>query len=179
MSWVATASLSTVESSAHRHPHRSLPHRATPATVYPARPKANPGTRTDTHDRVDRVDEAGSVTLRMAGRLHHIGVGRAHARTRVLILIHDLNIRIINATTSGLLRYLILDPTCHYQPTGNPKGPVPAKTVSMRQRDPQMPSLGHGGATPRRNVSLRSARTRGARGRGGSCGASAARTTHA
>jgi hypothetical protein len=38
-------------------------HRAAPATVYQARPKANPGTRTDTHDRVrtDRVDEAGSV----------------------------------------------------------------------------------------------------------------------
>ena len=47
MSWVATASLSTVESSARRRPHRSLPHRATPATVYQARPKANPGTRTD------------------------------------------------------------------------------------------------------------------------------------
>jgi hypothetical protein len=36
------------------------------ATVYQARPKANPGTRTNTHERVrtDRVDEAGSVTLR-------------------------------------------------------------------------------------------------------------------
>ena len=66
------------------------------------------------------------------------GVGRAHARTRVLILVHDLNIRIINAATGELLRYLIHDPTCHYQPTGNPKGPVPAKTVSMRQRDPQI-----------------------------------------
>jgi hypothetical protein len=70
VSWVATASLSTVESSARRRPHRSLPHRATPAAVYQARPKANPGTRTDIHERVrtDRVDEAGSVTLRVAGR---------------------------------------------------------------------------------------------------------------
>ena len=33
VSWVATASLSTVESSAHRRPHRSLPHRATPAAA--------------------------------------------------------------------------------------------------------------------------------------------------
>jgi hypothetical protein len=33
--------------------------------------------------------------LRVAGRLHHIGVGRAHARTRVLIVVHDLNIGII------------------------------------------------------------------------------------
>ena len=104
-------------------PPRSLPHRATPATVYQARPKANPGTRTDTHDRTDRVDEAGSVTLRVAGRLHHIGVGRAHARTRVLILVHDLNIRIINAATGELLRELVPDPACDYQPTGNPKAP--------------------------------------------------------
>ena len=34
-----------------RRPHRSLPHRATPATAYAARPKATPGDRTaDTHD---------------------------------------------------------------------------------------------------------------------------------
>jgi hypothetical protein len=100
-----------------------------PPTVYQARPKANLGTRTDTHDRVrtDRVDEAGSVTLRVAGRLHHIGVGRAHARTRVLILIHDLNIRIINAATGELLRELVPDPACDNQPTGNPKGPKPKK----------------------------------------------------
>ncbi len=30
-----------------RRPHHSLPHRANPATVYQARPKAHPGTRTD------------------------------------------------------------------------------------------------------------------------------------
>ncbi len=37
----------------HHRPHRSLPHRATPATAYAARPKATPtGDRsTDTHDR--------------------------------------------------------------------------------------------------------------------------------
>jgi hypothetical protein len=53
-------SVSTIESSARRRPHRSLPHRATPATVSP-RPKANLGTRTDTRNRVrtDPVDEAG------------------------------------------------------------------------------------------------------------------------
>jgi transposase InsO family protein len=67
----------------HRRPHRSLPHRATPATIYTARPKAGPGSREDdTHDRVrrDRVDATGVVTLRHAGRLHHIGIGRTHAR---------------------------------------------------------------------------------------------------
>ena len=108
----------------HRRPHRSLPHRATPATAYQA-----PGSRVDTHDRVrtDRVDQAGSITLRVGGRLHHIGVGRIHYRTRVLILVQDLNIKIINAATGELLRELVLDPTRDYQPTGAPKGPTRRK----------------------------------------------------
>ena len=63
------------------------------------------------------------MTLRLGGRLHHIGVGRTYSRTRVLILIQDLNIRIIHAATGKLLRELTLDPTRDYQPTGAPKGP--------------------------------------------------------
>ena len=113
----------------HRRPHRSLPHRATPATTYTSRPKADPATRIDTHNRVrtDRGDQAGSITLRVNGRLHHIGVGRIHYRTRVLILVHNLTIRIINAATGELLRDFTLDPTRDYQPTGAPKGPTRKK----------------------------------------------------
>ena len=113
----------------HRRPHRSLPHNATPATIYNSRPKADPATRIDTHNRVrtDRVDQAGSITLRHNGRLHHIGIGRIHYQTRVLILVHDLNITIINAATGEVLRELTLDPTRDYQPTGAPKGPTRKK----------------------------------------------------
>ena len=110
----------------HRRPHKSLPRRATPATAYQARPKAAPGNRgTDTHDRVrtDTIDGSGVVTLRHAGRLHHIGIGRTHARTHVLLLIQDLHIRVINAATGELLRELDLDPSRDYQPTGRPPGP--------------------------------------------------------
>ena len=113
----------------HRRPHRSLPHNATPATIYNSRPKADPATRIDTHNRVrtDRVDQAGSITLRHNGRLHHIGIGRIHHRTRVLILVQDSNITIINAATGEVLRELTLDPTRDYQPTGAPKGPTRKK----------------------------------------------------
>jgi hypothetical protein len=109
----------------HRRPHRSMPHQATPATSYTIRPKAAPGERLDTHDRVrtDHIDQAGVITLRVAGRLHHIGVGRTYTGTRVLILVQDLNITIINTVTGELLRQLTLDPTTDYQPTGAPKGP--------------------------------------------------------
>jgi len=112
----------------HRRPHRSLPHRATPAAVYDTMPKALPGASRDpdTHDRIrhDRVDKAGSVTLRHDGRLHHIGIGRTHAGTHVILLVQDLQIRVVNATTGELLRELTLNPHRDYQPTGAPKGPT-------------------------------------------------------
>lgn len=103
----------------HR-PHRSLAHRATPATIYQRLPKTIPiGSRdTDAHERVrrDRVDDAGSITLRVQGRLHHIGIGRTHARTPVIILAHDLNVRVVNAATGELLRELTIDQSRDYQP---------------------------------------------------------------
>ena len=119
----------------HHRPHRSLPHKATPATAYGGRPKAQPGKRTDTHDRVrrDRVDDTGSLTLRLAGRLHHIGVGRTHARTRVLMLVQDFDVRIINAATGELIRELTIDPTRDYQPRGVPCG-RPRKALNPKRR---------------------------------------------
>jgi transposase InsO family protein len=120
----------------HHRPHRSLPHRATPATIYAARPKATPmaGRDDDTHDRIrrDRVDATGVVTLRHAGRLHHIGIGRTHARTHVLLLVQDLHIRVVDAATGELLRELTLDPTRDYQPTGAPKGPTKRTTPNPK-----------------------------------------------
>jgi transposase InsO family protein len=111
-----------------RRPHRSLPHHATPATIYHALPKATPSNdrRTDTHDRIrrDKIDKAGSVTLRIAGQLRHIGVGRTHARTDVILLVQDLHVTVINAATGEILRDLIIDPRRDYQPKGPPNGPV-------------------------------------------------------
>ncbi len=117
-----------VEQYNHHRPHRSLPHRAIPAAIYTSLPKALPaGDRNaDTHDRIrhDRIDTTGVVTLRHAGRLHHIGIGRTHARTHVILLVQDRDIRVINAATGELLRELVLDPTRDYQPTGASKGPT-------------------------------------------------------
>jgi len=123
----------------NRRPHRSLAHRSTPATAYAARPKAVPGSLpAGTSDRVrtDRIDADGKVTLRHAGKLYHIGVGRTHARTRVLLLVRDLDIRIINAATGELLRELTLDPSRNYQPTGQPPGPPPRTPRTRADPDP-------------------------------------------
>src|SRR5215468_1536035 len=99
-----------------------------PATAYAARPKAAPGDRgTDTHNRVrtDIIGETGTVTLRHAGKLYHIGIGRTHARTHILLLVQDLHVRIVDAATGELLRDLTLDPARNYQPTGKPQRPPP------------------------------------------------------
>ena len=106
-------------------PHRALD-RKTPWQAYTARPKATAtGPYIDPHWRVrhDRVDKAGTVTLRHNSRLHHIGVGRLHAATRVTLLIDDLHIRIIDRHTGELLRELTLDPSRDFQPRGVPPGP--------------------------------------------------------
>ena len=110
----------------HRRPHRSLPHRATPATAYNLRPKASPGTDRDTHDRVrhDKISKAGTVTLRIAGRLRHIGIGRTYAGTYVILLVQDLDVRVVHAATGELLRELTIDPRRDYQPTNRPPGPT-------------------------------------------------------
>jgi transposase InsO family protein len=101
-------------------PHRSLPHRATPAALYDTMPKALPGASrdADTHDRVrhDRVDKSGTVTLRVHGQLRHIGIGRTHNRTHVVLLVQDLHVRVVHAITGELLRELEIDPAKDYQP---------------------------------------------------------------
>ena len=79
-------------------PHRGIG-RKTPASVYAAREKAVPSPSFvkvgERRLRFDRVDRAGSVTLRHRGRLHHIGIGNAYAGWRVAMLIDGLNIEIV------------------------------------------------------------------------------------
>jgi transposase InsO family protein len=107
----------------HHRPHRSLPHSATPATAYQARPKAGPGGRPNDDYRVrhDRVRD-GNVTLRVNGHLHHIGIGRTLDGTPIVMLIHDLDVRIIHAATGEIIRTLTINPERRYHGTGKPIG---------------------------------------------------------
>lgn len=109
-----------------QRPHSSL-RRRPPAVVYHLLPKATPrGSTAGAHHRVrrDRVDKTGVISLRRAGRMHHIGIGRAHTGKTVLALVDDLDIRVIDTTTGEILRHLTLDPTRNYQPR-NKKPPNP------------------------------------------------------
>ena len=118
-----------VEAYNHHRPHRSLPHRATPAAVYHTTPQGPTRQRLETPTPTTGSGTTGSarpatVTLRVAGRLRHIGVGRTHAGTHVILLVQDLDVRIANAITGELLRELTIDPSRNYQPTGAPQGPT-------------------------------------------------------
>jgi len=101
-------------------PHRALKRR-TPLEAFEARAKAKPrhkGVEVDSYRiRQDKVDDAGSVTLRYKSRLHHIGVGRRYARQRVTLLVAGRDIRILDES-NGLIRRLKLDPTRDYQRQG-------------------------------------------------------------
>ncbi|WP_250033632.1 integrase core domain-containing protein [Paractinoplanes maris] len=103
----------------HHRPHHSLPQRCTPATAYQARPSQQPSNQTHERLRHDRIDKAGKITLRYSGQLYSIGVGRTH----ILVLVQDLNIRIINAATGELLRELTLDPAKRYHPPADHPDP--------------------------------------------------------
>ncbi|MCU1491811.1 MAG: Integrase catalytic region [Acidimicrobiaceae bacterium] len=55
------------------------------------------------------------MTLRVGSQLHHIDIGRAFAGQRVILLVHDLHVRVI--TEDGeCLRELALDLSRDYQP---------------------------------------------------------------
>ena len=99
-------------------PHRSLD-RQRPIQVFNAREKAVPtGPKIDTTGyrvRRDKVDHHGVVTLRYHSRVHHIGVGRAYAGWRVIMLVAGTDVRILGLDGSPL-RHLTLDPTKDYQP---------------------------------------------------------------
>jgi transposase InsO family protein len=110
-------------------PHRAVG-RHTPQHAYRVRPKAQPAKPSiPVHYRTrrDRTDFTGVITIRYNSRLHHIGLGREHARKHVIALIADRYIRVVDADTGDLLRDLTLDPNRDYQPLSRPPGPRPKK----------------------------------------------------
>ena len=102
-------------------PHRALGGR-TPLQAYSARVKARPvevpGPETHFRIRHDKVDTAGTVTLRHDSKLHHIGLGRAHKGKPIKLLVADRDIRVLDLHTGELIRSLTLDPSRDYQPIG-------------------------------------------------------------
>jgi len=110
----------------HRRKHRSL-NRRTPAQAYTERAKATPDPNSRSHYRIrdDTVHASGSVTLRRAGRMHHIKLGADHIGAPIRMLIHDLHVLVINRDTGEIIRELTINPDKDSQPRGVKPGPRP------------------------------------------------------
>ena len=97
-------------------PHRAIGRR-TPAEAYRATPKALPaGPRAQGHLRLryDTVDKAGAMTLRRAGRLHHLGIGAAHRGRRVLAVVDELEVTVVALETGEVLSTHRIEPERPY-----------------------------------------------------------------
>src|SRR5277367_2308303 len=96
--------------------HRALPPGTTPAQAYQARPKAAPPHTAHGHFRIrhDTVDQFGKLTLRHGSRLHHLGVGRPHAATPVLILVTTVTVTVISKNQHHVLSSHHIDPDRNY-----------------------------------------------------------------
>ena len=107
-----------------QRPHRAL-HRRTPGDAYRATPKTAPASNghPQRHYRLryDRLDPKGRMTIRRAGRMHHLGIGAAHARERVLALADDHHITVIKLETGEVLSTHQIEPTKTYWPNQNKK----------------------------------------------------------
>lgn len=98
-------------------PHRSIGRR-TPQDAYTALPKATPNTTTNAPEwrsRTDTVDPHGKVTIRYAGQLRHLGIGRAHTGTPVLMLVHNRDISVSDTNTGEIIAEFTIDPNKNYQ----------------------------------------------------------------
>jgi hypothetical protein len=82
-----------------------------------ALPKATPpGIEPTTHFRIrhETVDDCGKLTLRHAGRPHHLGIGTAHAGTKVLIIVTTTTVTVIAQPDNQLIASHHIDPDHNY-----------------------------------------------------------------
>lgn len=98
-------------------PHYALKGQ-TPERVYLATPKDAPDPSQDKEYRTrhDVIDSNGKLTLRYAGQLRHLGIGRAWAGTRVLMLIHGDRVTTSDAATGEIIAEHHINPNKDYQP---------------------------------------------------------------
>jgi transposase InsO family protein len=112
-----------------KRPHRSLDGN-TPEHAHHATIKASPQPASDTTHyriRIDRIDTSGKVSLRRAGKMHHLGVRAENAGKRVLLLIDEATVTVTELTTGEVLSQHLINPDRGYWPnTLKPAGRWPA-----------------------------------------------------
>jgi transposase InsO family protein len=99
-----------------QRPHRATG-RVTPGEAYRAAPKAHPpgrGAPGYFRLRYDIADKKGAITLRRAGRLHHLNTGAAHARRRVLAIVDEHEVTVVALDTGEILSTHLIEPAKGY-----------------------------------------------------------------
>jgi hypothetical protein len=99
-----------------QRPHRAVGRR-TPGEASRATPQALPsgsGGRGHFRLRYDTTDGKGAMTLRRAGRLHHLKVGTAHARRRVLAIVDEQEVTVVALDTGEILSAHRIEPDKGY-----------------------------------------------------------------
>lgn len=98
-------------------PHRALG-RHTPTEAYHALPKAEPRLRDgDEHWRIryDHVDAGGTITVRYAGKLRHLGIGRVHKNTPIVLLMNGPETIVTTRHSGEVLAEHTINPDKDYQ----------------------------------------------------------------
>jgi transposase InsO family protein len=99
-----------------QRPHRAIG-RVTPGEAYRATPRALPagsGARGHFRLRYDVTDSKGAITLRRAGRLHHLNLGAAFARRRVLAIVDEQEVTVVALDTGEILSTHLIEPDRRY-----------------------------------------------------------------
>ncbi|MEX3505686.1 IS481 family transposase [Corynebacterium sp. LK2510] len=109
-----------------QRPHRSLGRR-TPEAAYTTGPKATPTTTPVEEWRVrnDVVAPNGKVSIRYAGRLYHLGIGRAFAGQKILMVVTDNHITTSIKLTGEIITEHYIDTSRNYQKPYWRKGDPP------------------------------------------------------
>jgi len=116
-----------------QRPHRAIG-RVTPGEAYRATPKdqpSGPAGRGHFRLRYDTTDSKGAMTLRRAGRLHHLNTGAAHARQRVLAIVDEREVTVVALATGEILSTHLIEPGRRYwrnQRRGPGRWPGPRAT---------------------------------------------------
>jgi transposase InsO family protein len=111
-----------------KRPHRAL-HGATPSFAYRARPRVSvASSKHKGRNRIlfQRVDQTGKVTVRRAGTLHYLGIGRSQINKEVLLMVSPEDVIVTDKFTGEVLSEHLIEPTKRYwakkeTPRKNPK----------------------------------------------------------
>jgi hypothetical protein len=116
----------------HRHVHAADRHRPPAST-----PTDNGVFYTTRFARGGNERNDSAITVRYAGRLRHLGIGRAHRGTPVTVLLNGPDTLVTTRNTGEILAEHTIDPARDYQPRKR-QMPLPKEGLHVND-DPRHP----------------------------------------